>query len=124
MEINLNSNGFGNIGMGRGMSETTGIDAGRETIDASQNSHVKSLHVSNLSSNVQAAGLASAEPVGKVPEEALSQAEAAAIADEVFARLTDESEIIATADVRACVETVLRERGLAETARHYMEYRK
>ena len=35
-----------------------------------------------------------------------------------------ESEIIATADVRACVETVLRERGLAETARHYMEYRK
>ena len=60
----------------------------------------------------------------EVPEEALSQAEAAAIADEVFARLTDESEIIATADVRACVETVLRERGLAETARHYMEYRK
>lgn len=60
----------------------------------------------------------------EVPEEALPQAEAAAIADEVFARLTDESEIIATVDVRACVETVLRERGLAETARHYMEYRK
>ena len=60
----------------------------------------------------------------EVPEETITEAEAAAIADEVFARLTDESEIIATADVRACVETVLRERGLAETARHYMEYRK
>ena len=73
MEIHLNSNGFGNIGMGRGMSETTGIDAGRETIDTSQNSNVKSLHVSNLLSTVQAAGLASAEPVGAVPDEALSR---------------------------------------------------
>lgn len=72
MEINLNSNGFGNIGMGRGMSETAAIGAGREATDASQASRAKSLHVSNLSSG-QSAGLASAEPVGKVPEEALSR---------------------------------------------------
>ena len=60
----------------------------------------------------------------EVPEETIEEAEAAAIADEVFSRLTDESEIIATADVRTCVERILRERGLPETARHYMEYRK
>ena len=71
MEINLNSNGFGNIGMGRGMSETTVSDAGLETIDASQASRVKSLHVSNPSSSVQSAVLASAEPVTEVPDEAL-----------------------------------------------------
>jgi 2-phosphoglycerate kinase len=60
----------------------------------------------------------------EVPEETIDAAEAAAIADEVFSRLTEENNIIATADVRACVERILRERGLPETARHYMEYRK
>ena len=73
MEINLNSNGFGSIGMGRGMSETTGIGSGHETTDAAQSSRAKSLHVSNRSSSVKSAGLASAEPVGEVPEEALSR---------------------------------------------------
>lgn len=73
MEINLNSNGFGSIGIGRGMSEATGIGSGHETTDAAQSSRAKSLHVSNLSSGIQSAGLASAEPVGKVPEEALSR---------------------------------------------------
>lgn len=60
----------------------------------------------------------------EVPEETITEAEAAAIADAVFARLTEENEIIATADVRACVQSILCERGLSETARHYMEYRK
>ena len=60
----------------------------------------------------------------EVPGEAITRAEAAAIADEGFSRLTDESEIISTADVRTCVERLLCERGLQETARHYMEYRK
>ena len=73
MEINLNSNGFGNIGMGRGMSETTGIGLEHETADASQVSRAKSLHVSTLSSSIQSAGLPSAEPVGEVPEGVLSR---------------------------------------------------
>ncbi len=73
MEINLNSNGFGNIGMGRGMPETTGIDAGREMAEASQASSGKSLQVSTRSSNVQSVGRASAEPVGEVPDAALSR---------------------------------------------------
>ena len=73
MEININSNGFGNIGMGRGMSETTGVDAGRETKDASKTSLHTSLHISNLESNVQSAGLTSAEPVAEVPDGALSR---------------------------------------------------
>ena len=60
----------------------------------------------------------------EVPEETITEAEAAASADEVFSRLTEESEIITTADVRGCVQHILCERGLLETARHYMEYRK
>ena len=65
MEINLNSNGFGNVGMGRGMPEATGAGAARE---AAQASRLAALHVSSPSSDVQSAALASAEPVADVPD--------------------------------------------------------
>ena len=65
MEINLNSNGFGNVGMGRGMPEATGAGAARETAQASR---LAALHVSSPSSDVQSAALASAEPVADVPD--------------------------------------------------------
>ena len=67
MEINLNSNGFGNIGMGCGTPETTSVNSGREASNADQASRLASLHVSSHSSGVQSAELASAEPVADVP---------------------------------------------------------
>ena len=56
--------------------------------------------------------------------ETITPAMAAALADEVFARVTRQQEIITTADVRSCVCELLIERGLPETAKCYMEYRK
>lgn len=58
----------------------------------------------------------------EVPVEELTETKAARIADIVFARLTAEREIITTDEIRACVYEVLLERGLRETAKHYMEY--
>ena len=60
----------------------------------------------------------------EVPLEELTKNEAHSIADEVFARLTAEKDIISTADVRACVYQLLLERNLPVTAQHYMEYSK
>ena len=54
--------------------------------------------------------------------EDLSEASASNIADTVFSRLTDEKEVITTQDIRQCVFSVLNEKGLRETAKHYMEY--
>ncbi len=56
--------------------------------------------------------------------ETISPALAQAIANEVFARLTREQEIITTADVRASVFDLLLEQGLPETAKCYMEFGK
>ncbi len=58
------------------------------------------------------------------PDESIAPAVAAALADEVFARLTDENEIITTADVRACLYALLKERGFSQTAESYMAYLK
>ena len=60
----------------------------------------------------------------EVPQEAISAAVAAAMADEVFARLTRENEILTTQDVRSCVQALLLERGLPRTAQRYMEFQK
>ena len=65
MEINLNSNGFGNVGMGRGTPETTGVNFGSEANAASR---PQSLRVSGPASGVQAGELAAAEPVAEVPD--------------------------------------------------------
>ena len=60
----------------------------------------------------------------EVPLEELTKNEAQSIADEVFAKLTAEKDIISTADVRVCVHQILLERNLPVTAQHYMDYNK
>ena len=55
-------------------------------------------------------------------ETLLDKKRAAAIADQVFLCLTERNEILTTADVRRCVDEILREHGFTETARHYMEF--
>ncbi len=60
----------------------------------------------------------------EVPAEKIGKKRAAAIADEVFSRLTENSDVLSTADVRGCVYEVLREQELLQTAEHYMNYRK
>ena len=42
----------------------------------------------------------------------------------VFSRLTQQHEIISTADVRACVIELLREKGLFQTADCYADFSK
>lgn len=72
MEINLNNNGFGNVGMGRETLDTTGIGAA----DAAKVSRPQTLQVSSLSSDAKTAGLASSEPVADVPDAALARDDA------------------------------------------------
>lgn len=60
----------------------------------------------------------------EVPQEAIGAAAAAAIADEAFTRLTRENDIISTQDVKDCVHAILLERGLRQTAQHYMAFQK
>ena len=60
----------------------------------------------------------------EVREEPLSEKEAAAIADRVFAKLTAQYEVITTADIRDCVGAILVEKGLPLTAQHYLSYQK
>ena len=55
--------------------------------------------------------------------EELSEEGAFDIAYDVFSRLTDENEIITTQEVRDCINEVLCERGLLETARRYADYK-
>jgi len=76
MEINLNNNGFGNVGMGRDKFDAMGIGAGHSATDASRVSHSKSLSVSRLSASDKAACLESSEPVADVPDVALSRDDA------------------------------------------------
>lgn len=61
---------------------------------------------------------------GDTEHETVSPAVAEAMANEVFARLTARHEVITTAEVRACVYALLREKELPETARCYMEFNK
>jgi transcriptional regulator NrdR family protein len=56
--------------------------------------------------------------------EPISRKMAEALADEVFTRLTARHEIITTADVRACVYALLRERGFPKTAESYRNFKK
>ena len=69
MEINLNSNGFSNIGIMRDATNVTGIDAGQVARPAN-------LHIAESSSHVQASDLASSEPTMEVPDSALSRDDA------------------------------------------------
>lgn len=56
--------------------------------------------------------------------EELSEKAAAAMAGEVFARLSEGESIISTQDIRACVQELLIEKGYPLTAQAYMEYKK
>lgn len=56
--------------------------------------------------------------------ENISPKMAEALADEVFERLTARHEIITTADVRACVFALLKERGFPKTAKSYKDFAK
>lgn len=58
----------------------------------------------------------------EVPTEELTETRAARIADRAFARLSAKNDIITTEEIRSCIYELLLERGLRETARHYMEY--
>ena len=57
-------------------------------------------------------------------EETLSESAAAYIAGEVFARLAKERVLLTTQDVRQCVNAMLIQKGLPETAKMYMQYHK
>ena len=61
---------------------------------------------------------------GEVDEEQIGRALASAIADQVFDRLAGKSEFLSTVDVRRAVYEILREKGLPQTAEHYMNYQK
>ena len=58
-----------------------------------------------------------------VPDETISPAMAAGLANEVFARVTIK-QVVTTADVRDCVYSLLKEKGFAGTAKCYIEYKK
>ena len=60
----------------------------------------------------------------EVPGEAMMRKTAQRYANEVFDRLTEQSEIISTDDVRRCVAEVLREKGRPQTAEHYLGFKK
>ena len=57
-------------------------------------------------------------------EETLSECAADYIAGEVFARLAKERVLLTTQDVRQCVNDMLIQKGLPETAKMYMQYHK
>ena len=56
--------------------------------------------------------------------ESLSRRKAANLADEVFQRVTEKSELISTQDVRDCMGKLLKEKGLTRTAENYLAYKK
>jgi hypothetical protein len=58
------------------------------------------------------------------PSETITPAVAAALADAVFSRLTQQHEIITTDEVRSCVIALLGEKGLFQTAKTYADFAK
>lgn len=55
--------------------------------------------------------------------EEMSRKKAHVIADEVFAKLTAEKDIISTEDVRTCTAALLRAKGYPKTAECYLTYK-
>ena len=56
--------------------------------------------------------------------EDITEKAAAALAGDVFARLTEQDAIISTREVRDCVYALLLEKGYPRTAKQYLEYKK
>ena len=67
MEINLNSNGFGNVGIGRDMPGANAVGAG----DEPKNVGSKPVARDAVTFTNAPTGLASAEPVSDIPDAAL-----------------------------------------------------
>ena len=76
MEINLNNNGFGNIGMGRESLDTVTISKGNETKGASGIDAGREKHDKVTFTRTQSSGIASSEPVADVPDAALDRDDA------------------------------------------------
>ena len=76
MEINLNSNGFGNIGMGRESFDATTVGAGSETKGASGIDAARGMRDKVTFTRVQSSDIASSEPVADVPDAALDRDDA------------------------------------------------
>ena len=76
MEINLNSNGFGNIGMGRETFDATTIGAGNEAKGASGVNVGRGTHDKVTFTRAQPSNVASSEPVADVPDAALDRDDA------------------------------------------------
>ena len=72
MEININSNGFGNIGIGREALDTAAIGAGHEAKVGSGGGSRGAVTFTN----VKATELAASEPVTDVPDSALKRDDA------------------------------------------------
>lgn len=73
MEINLNSNGFGNIGMGRESFDAAPVGAGSETKGASGIDAGRGTHDKVTFTRAQPSSIASSEPVTDVPDAALDR---------------------------------------------------
>ena len=76
MEINLNSNGFGNIGMGRESFDATTVGAGSETKGASGIDAARGMRDKVTFTRVQSSDISSSEPVADVPDAALDRDDA------------------------------------------------
>ena len=76
MEINLNNNGFGNIGMGRETLDANTIGAGSETKGASGVDARSGKRDEVTFTRAQPSGIASSEPVADVPDAALDRDDA------------------------------------------------
>ena len=73
MEINLNSNGFGNIGVGRESLDVTTIGARTEAKEASGIDAGRGRHDKVTFTRTQPSSIASSEPVTVVPDAALDR---------------------------------------------------
>ena len=73
MEINLNSNGFGNIGMGRESFDATSVGAGNATKGASGIDAGRGTLDKVTFTRTQPSNIASSEPVANVPDAALDR---------------------------------------------------
>ena len=71
MEINMNSNNFGTVGMDFGRLDANAVGAGSETKGAERTDARRGKQDAVTFAKAQPAGLTSSEPVGEVPDTAL-----------------------------------------------------
>ena len=76
MEINLNSNGFGSIGMGREAFDANAVGAGDATKGAAGIDAKRETQDNVIFTRAQPSDIASSEPVADIPETALSRDDA------------------------------------------------